>query len=411
MVRWFGWWESSRRASQLKRVHLYTAASLYAFCAAEAALIVFGMARDAEESAVWGLAVAGLVGTAHVAASVVANGAALRAYLGAGPRPDRLLLGYTALTLAGMAAVFVTMAVGGLPKESSTIPVYLAVYSAAPVAMALPIRQGLRVAALPVVAVGLGGAALGATAVAVVIVVAATAAGAVLMGALHRTSAWTLRVMHRLDAARETEARLAVAEERLRFGRDLHDVLGRNLSVIALKSELAVRLARRGPAGSEAVADQMVAQMTEVQRIARESQAEMREVVRGYRAADLHAELAGARGVLEAAGISCHIEDSASSGLPAQVQSALGWVVREGTTNVLRHADADRCAVRLRRSAPGRVVLVMENNGARSPALGAGSGLAGLRERLAALGGSLTTAADAGGSFRLTAEVRLGGDA
>ena len=82
------------------------------------------------------------------------------------------------------------------------------------------------------------------------------------------------------ERAREVETRLAVAEERLRFGRDLHDVLGRNLSVISLKSELAVQLARRGR-------PEAVEQMIEVQRIAQESQREVRAVVRGYREADL----------------------------------------------------------------------------------------------------------------------------
>ncbi|MFD1273233.1 sensor histidine kinase [Streptomyces kaempferi] len=107
-------------------------------------------------------------------------------------------------------------------------------------------------------------------------------------------SVWLLNAVYELDAARETRARLAVAEERLRFGRDLHDVMGRNLAVIALKSELAVQLARRGR-------PEAVDQMTEVQRMARESQREVREVVRGYREADLTVELAGARGVLTAA--------------------------------------------------------------------------------------------------------------
>ncbi len=142
-------------------------------------------------------------------------------------------------------------------------------------------------------------------------------------------SVWLLDAVYELDEARETRARLAVAEERLRFGRDLHDVMGRNLSVIALKSELAVQLARRGRT-------EAVEQMIEVQRIARESQREVRDVVRGYREADLRLELAGAQGVLSAAGIECEVTGDAA-GLPVEVQSALGWVVREATTNVLRH--------------------------------------------------------------------------
>ncbi|WP_037685411.1 sensor histidine kinase [Streptomyces durhamensis] len=215
-----------------------------------------------------------------------------------------------------------------------------------------------------------------------------------------RCGAWTLAVLWEAERAREVESRLAVAEERLRFGRDLHDVLGRNLSVISLKSELAVQLARRGR-------PEAVEQMIEVQRIAQESQREVRDVVRGYREADLGVELAGAQGVLTAAGIDCEVS-AETAGLPADVQSALGWVVREATTNVLRHGDAGRCTLRLR-IQEGRVVLAVENDGLPgTPDGGGGSGLAGLRERLAAVGGTLEAGAATGGRFRVVAEVPLG---
>ncbi|MBH5336201.1 sensor histidine kinase [Streptomyces pactum] len=117
-----------------------------------------------------------------------------------------------------------------------------------------------------------------------------------------RCSAWVLAVLWELDAARGVQARLAVAEERLRFSRDMHDVVGRNLAVIALKSELAVQLSRRGSPSA-------VDQMTEVQRIAQDSQREVRDVVRGYREADLHTELVGARSVLRAAGVDCQMDE------------------------------------------------------------------------------------------------------
>ncbi|MBT2528540.1 sensor histidine kinase [Streptomyces sp. ISL-99] len=216
-----------------------------------------------------------------------------------------------------------------------------------------------------------------------------------------RSSAWFMAVIRELDLSRDVSARLAVAEERLRFGRDMHDVMGRNLAVIALKSELAVQLARRGrPEAAD--------QMAEVQRIAQESQREVREVVRGYRAADLPAELEGARGVLSAAGIDCLMDRGPGDELPAGVQSALGWVVREATTNVLRHGDARTCTVRLAADG-GRAVLVVENDGAGevSAAGTPGSGLAGLRERLSAVGGTLRAGPAGDGRFRLTAEVPL----
>ncbi|MFF5518395.1 sensor histidine kinase [Streptomyces coeruleorubidus] len=219
-------------------------------------------------------------------------------------------------------------------------------------------------------------------------------------------SVWLLNIVYELDEARETRTRLAVAEERLRFGRDLHDVMGRNLAVIALKSELAVQLAQRDR-------PEAVAQMVEVQRLAQESQREVREVVRGYREADLASELAGAQGVLTAAGIDCTVGGATVGGLPVAVQSALGWVVREAATNVLRHGDARRCAVRLRMSE-GRVVLSVENDGVTEAVGGpsgssgsSGSGLAGLRERLAEIDGTLEAGPAGKGLFRLTAEIPL----
>ncbi|MFI8307570.1 sensor histidine kinase [Streptomyces sp. NPDC085927] len=214
-------------------------------------------------------------------------------------------------------------------------------------------------------------------------------------------SLWLLNVVHELDEARETRTRLAVAEERLRFGRDLHDVMGRNLAVIALKSELAVQLAQRERL-------EAVTQMVEVQRLAHETQREVREVVRGYREADLSSELAGAKGVLTAAGISCTVTGPAV-GLPAQAQSALGWVVREAATNVLRHGDARWCAVEVR-VREDRAVLTVENDGAPDGAggPGRGSGLVGLRERLAEIGGTLRAGPAGDGRFLLTAEVPSG---
>ncbi|APE22863.1 MULTISPECIES: sensor histidine kinase [Streptomyces] len=250
-----------------------------------------------------------------------------------------------------------------------------------------------------------------------------------------RLSLWVLGVVFELREARDVQARLAVAEERLRFGRDLHDILGRNLSVIALKSELAVRLARRGR-------PEAVDQMIEVQRIAQESQREVREVVRGYREADLRVELEGARGVLDAAGIDCSVEsafdfgvesdvesafDSGAesafnpgvesgvvfafgppgTGLPYEIRSALGWVVRETTTNVLRHGDARRCAIAVR-AEEDTVLLTVENDGVREDGgSGAGTGLLGLRERLAAVGGTLEAGPGDGGTFLVTARVPL----
>ncbi|MFF3437171.1 sensor histidine kinase [Streptosporangium sp. NPDC002721] len=223
----------------------------------------------------------------------------------------------------------------------------------------------------------------------------------------YRVSMWGLKGVWELDHSRKAHARLAVAEERLRFARDLHDVIGRNLSVVALKSELAAGLAERGRSGA-------VDEMREVSRIAHESLAEMRAVVRGYRTADLDTELAGARSVLASAGVRCQVVGD-GQGLSAEVQSTLGWVVREGTTNVLRHSEARTCTVSLRRSTSGgteRLTLSMENDGVTGPESPdghppIGNGFPGLAERLAALGGSVVTERETPGRFRLVAELPL----
>ncbi len=217
-----------------------------------------------------------------------------------------------------------------------------------------------------------------------------------------RSSASTLRIMSELDRSRTAHARLSVAEERLRFARDLHDVLGRNLSLIAVQSELAAELARRG--------DQDAAgQMLQVRQVAHESLREMRAVVSGYRTADLGTELAGAQEVLRSAGMSCRVTGDAA-GLPADVQAALGWVVREGTTNIIRHSDATACTIELgildSPGAPRAVTLRMDNDRVHTPDTGSGgSGLAGLGERLAGLGGSITTGHPRNGHFRLEASL------
>lgn len=206
-----------------------------------------------------------------------------------------------------------------------------------------------------------------------------------------RTTLWMVGLVWELDRSREVRANLAVAEERLRFARDLHDVVGRNLSVVALKADLAAQLARRGRPSA-------IDEMLEVRRIAQDSLDELRAVVSGYRTADLSVELAGARSLLASAGIDCRvIGDVTFDGEPA---GALGWAVREGVTNVLRHSEARTCTITLR----GKV-LTMSNDGASSTVVRFGSGLTGLRERVSALGGSVTAAPEAPNRFVLTVEL------
>ncbi|MGY1770760.1 sensor histidine kinase [Blastococcus sp. SYSU D00813] len=199
-----------------------------------------------------------------------------------------------------------------------------------------------------------------------------------------------------LSEAREELARTAVAEERLRFARDLHDLLGHSLSLIALKSELAGRLADRDPARARA-------EMADVEATARRALAEVRDAVGGYRQVSCGSALAEARAALSAAGVGLTAPRTLPV-LPGGVDAVLGWVVREATTNVLRHSGARSVTVTVE-AGDDEAALTVTDDG-RGPAGPAGAGLSGLDERLAALGGRLETGAGPGGrGFRLSARV------
>jgi two-component system sensor histidine kinase DesK len=198
-----------------------------------------------------------------------------------------------------------------------------------------------------------------------------------------------------LAEAREELAHRAVAEERMRFARDLHDLLGHSLSLIALKSELAGRLAERDPGRARE-------EMADVESAARQALAEVRDAVSGYRQVSLAQALVEARSALSAAGIALH-PPTAVDVLPGPVDAVLGWVVREAVTNVLRHSGATTVTVTLDTAADD-VVLGFADDGHGSAAP-PGAGLSGLAERVHRLGGDLRTTSD--GGFRLTARLPL----
>jgi two-component system sensor histidine kinase DesK len=217
-----------------------------------------------------------------------------------------------------------------------------------------------------------------------------------------------------LRRAQDDQARVAVAEERLRFSRDLHDLLGHSLSVITLKSEVAGRLLANqpGPAAKE---------VAEIEAVAREALREVRDAVTGYRRATLAVELAGARRALAAAGIAWN-EDIAPIAPPAKVEGPLAWALREGVTNVIRHSEGRSCRLSLQTIGPDAVITVTDDGvapaapgvptapGAPSvfaPPILLGNGLRGLGERLALAGGRLDVGPVAAGGFRLRASVPL----
>ncbi|MEU7401097.1 MULTISPECIES: sensor histidine kinase [unclassified Streptomyces] len=201
-----------------------------------------------------------------------------------------------------------------------------------------------------------------------------------------------------LRAAREELATRAVAEERLRFSRDLHDLLGHTLSVIVVKSEAARRLAHRD-------LEAALTQVTDIESVGRQALTEVREAVTGYREGSLATELDRARSALSAADVEPVVRRSGPP-LPPRVEALLGWVVREAVTNVVRHSGASRCEIAVS-GGTERVRLTVTDNGAGAsgPARGTGTGLTGLTERLAMAGGSLTAGAGQRGGFSVTAEL------
>jgi two-component system, NarL family, sensor histidine kinase DesK len=208
-----------------------------------------------------------------------------------------------------------------------------------------------------------------------------------------------------LRSAREELARMAVSEERLRFARDLHDLLGHSLSLITLKSELAGRLLPDKPEKAEA-------EVHDIEEVARQALGEVREAVAGYRQPTLEEELAGAGEMLEAAGIACRIENEAGM-LPNAVDAVLAWAVREGTTNVIRHSRARHCRILLAREGEEVYAEITDDGEGYQGESGgdAGSGLSGLYERVANLAGHVETGSQPDGGFRLHVSLPTTGEA
>ncbi len=199
---------------------------------------------------------------------------------------------------------------------------------------------------------------------------------------------WALKHCERqkLQRAQDEIEHLAKVAERERIARDLHDLLGHTLSLITLKAELARKLVDRDPQRAKQ-------EMQDVEQTSRAALADVREAITGYRGQGLAAELIQARRTLETAGITVDCDASEVPLSPAQ-ESVLALALREAVTNVVRHAQAQRCSVRLRRDEELCTLEIADNGrGADAPE---GNGLRGMRERLEAIGGSLQRRTDAG---------------
>jgi two-component system sensor histidine kinase DesK len=204
----------------------------------------------------------------------------------------------------------------------------------------------------------------------------------------------TGRVRGQLRRAEARVSTLSVAAERERISRDMHDILGHSLTAIAIKAGLAARLADRDPQAARA-------EMTEVEEIARQALTDVRATAAALRLVRLTTELAGARSVLMAAGIEAEVP-TAVEPMPDEESELLGYVVREAVTNVVRHSQAHTCVITV---AP-KMVRIADDGVGRRPGLPAGgSGLHGLRERVAAAGGELDQEWPPSGGTVLTARL------
>jgi two-component system sensor histidine kinase DesK len=214
-----------------------------------------------------------------------------------------------------------------------------------------------------------------------------------------------------LTLARETVARLAASEERLRLARDMHDLTGQSLSMITLKSDLAARLLDRLPPGPDR--DRARQEIQQVADVSRQTLHDIRDAISGYRRPTLAVEVITAREALDAAGMTAHYDDALtllSGTFDPGSEGALAWCLREAVTNVIRHSGASDCWLRLSRRGEELSLEVRDNGaGAAGPdaARADGTGLRGMSERLSAVGGKLEIRPGPSG-FCLVAAVPVG---
>ncbi|WP_269789816.1 sensor histidine kinase [Stenotrophomonas sp. Iso1] len=197
-----------------------------------------------------------------------------------------------------------------------------------------------------------------------------------------------------LRLSHEEVRRLAATAERERIGRDLHDLLGHTLSLITLKMELSRKLFERDPERSKR-------ELTEAEQIARDALAQVRSAVTGFRAADLAAELASAHLLLESTHV--HLRYSPPPAMPAWIEGGLAMVLREAATNIARHSQANEAMITIQCDA-GVVSLEVADDG-RGGVSANGNGLSGMRERVAAMGGSLEMDSPRGQGTRLKVRI------
>jgi two-component system, NarL family, sensor histidine kinase DesK len=218
-------------------------------------------------------------------------------------------------------------------------------------------------------------------------------------------------LMRQLAEARETVAKLATNEERLRLARDMHDLTGQSLSMITLKSELAAKRLSRLPASAER--DTILGDLGDIGRVSRQTLHDIREAVSGYRRPTLAIEAITARNALDAAGIQLDDDPGLtlrSGTFDVEAEAVLAWCLREAVTNVIRHSGAKNCRIRLI-PADQELSLEVTDDGHgpggqhAAPQSQSGAGLRGMSERLSTAGGRLSLGIREPRGFKLTATV------
>jgi len=342
-------------------------------------------------------AVVGLLGDEPSAARVIAVGVALVVFMGFFFHAVRGRMVIKPAPLVARAVAIDAVIASALTIADRSDWSLLFYYVVALAGIRLP--RPWNIAAVPATAViagtasSLGGADSSAVG-GLVLSLLGIGAAMVAMGEIMRTN-------RELVDARAEMARLAVADERARFARDLHDLLGHSLSVIALKAQLA---RRRLPDDPETAA----ADVADIEAVTRDALREVRQAVSGYHRPALDAELEGARTALGAAGIHTTIDRPAVA-LPPDVEAVLAWTVREAATNVIRHSGARNSAIRLVGALAQASVEVVDDGHGGDGSDGAGTGLLGLEARVRQAGGRLEAGPrDDGPGFRVRAIVPVG---
>ncbi|GAB1692411.1 sensor histidine kinase [Krasilnikovia sp. M28-CT-15] len=339
-----------------------------------AAAIADGQVRPA-----W-LAAAGLVTFASLYLALVAVPVAGLAVAPLLHRAGLVLLALLGIALAGAYA--------GGPEGWLVLLIYVATAGAVGPARGSWAFGWVGGATLAVVVIGMAHGIAGDT-------VAQSALITMLAGAMTVAFARMAQLVEQLRRTQQELARTAVEQERLRFARDLHDLLGHTLSLVVVKAEVVRRLTPMDP-------DRAAAEAADIERIGRTALAEVREAVTGYRERSFGREVAGARTALADAGIAVTVRESGQP-LGVEADDAFGWVVREGVTNVLRHSRASRCDIEIRTDAHGSSLTVRDDGVGGRP--DPGNGLRGLRERLVQAGGALNVAPAPGGGLQLIAQI------